>query len=133
MYEITAQELSVFVVLGFGLGVFTSFYLTRLMEVVHLWRLVSETLAFLLLMCVAILEDVEFIRELKRKHLHDSDFTPEQIAQFEEVDTRSLTNWKNSVILSIVTKAPPRFRTLMPFNNWDEAIRFMNTAIKRGE
>jgi H+/Cl- antiporter ClcA len=39
MYEVTMQELSVFVVLGFMAGVFASFYLTRFFEVVHMWRL----------------------------------------------------------------------------------------------
>ena len=130
MYEVTMQELSVFVVLGFMCGVFTSFYLTRFMEVVHLWKIVNETVAFLMLMCMQIVEDVEFLKEIKKKHMRDADFTPSQIRKFEEVDNHTLTHWKDSVILTMVTKAPPRFRSLFPFHNWDEAVRYINKLLK---
>ena len=130
MYEVSIQELSVFVVLGFTGGVFTSFYLTRLFEVVHMWRLLQEVIAHLLLMCAGIVEDIEFLKELKRKQMHESDFTPEQIRKFQEVDERTLTNWKDAVILSLVTKVPRNFRSTMPFNNWQEAMTFLRTELR---
>jgi hypothetical protein len=130
MYEVTMQELSVFVVLGFMAGVFTSFYLTRVFEVVHMWRLLREVIAHLLLMCLEIVEDVAFLQELKRKQMHDSDFTLEQIRKFEEVDERTLTKWKDAVILSLVTKVPRSFRSMVPFNNWREAMAFLNTELR---
>jgi len=127
MYEITMQELSVLVVLSFATGVFTSFYLTRLFEIVHMWRLLREVVAHLLLMCVGIIEDIEFLKELKRKQMHESGFTPEQMQKFQEVDERTLTNWKDTVILSLVTKVPRNFRSMVPFNNWHEAMAFLRT------
>jgi len=130
MYEVTTQELMVFVVLGFAAGVFTSFYLTRLFEVVHMWRLLREVIAHLLLMCVGIIEDVEFLKELKRKQMREADFTREQIRKFEEVDERTLTKWKDAVILSLVTKVPRNFRSMMPFNNWHEAMAFLRTELR---
>ena len=130
MYEITIQELMVFVVLGFSAGVFASFYLTRLLEVVHMWRLLREVIAHLLLMCVGIIEDVEFLKELKKKQMKESGFTPEQMRKFQEVDDRTLTNWKDTVILSLVTKVPRQFRTMMPFNNWREAMTFLQTELQ---
>ena len=130
MYEVTMQELSVFVVLGFMAGVFTSFYLTRLFEVVHMWRLLREVIAHLLLMCVGIIEDVEFLKELKKKQMKDSGFTPEQMRKFQEVDDRTLTKWKDAVILSLVTKVPRSFRSMMPFNNWQEAMAFLNAELR---
>jgi hypothetical protein len=130
MYEVTMQELSVFVVLGFMAGVFASFYLTRLFEVVHMWRLLREVIAHLLLMCLEIVEDVAFLQELKRKQMHESGFTREQIRKFEEVDERTLTKWKDAVILSLVTKVPRSFRSMMPFNNWREAMAFLNTELR---
>lgn len=120
----------VFVVLGFGVGVFTSFYLTRLFEVVHMWRLLRVVIAHLLLMCLTIIEDVEFLKELKRKQMHESGFTREQIHKFEEVDERTLTNWKDTVILSLVARVPRTFRTMMPFNNWPEAMAFLKTELQ---
>jgi len=130
MYEVTMQELSVFVVLGFVAGVFTSFYLTRLFEVVHMWRLLREVIAHLLLMCVGIIEDVEFLKELKRKQMSESGFTREQMKKFQEVDDRTLTNWKDTVILSLVTKVPRNFRSMLPFNNWHEAMAFLNRELR---
>jgi len=128
MHEVTNGELMAFVVLGFALGVFISVYLTRILEVVHMWRFTQEVVAHCLLMCVKIMEDIAFLSEVKRKHMAASDFTPEQIKQFQEVDERTLTNWKESVILSLQMAAPPRFRSFMPFTTWKEATRFLDEA-----
>jgi len=130
MYEVTMQELMVFVVLGFAAGIFASLWLTRLLEVVHTWHIVEETVVHLLWMCGKIVEDTAFLQEVKRKHMHQADFTAEQIRKFEEVDERYLTNWKDSVILSIVKRAPPRFGSLLPFTDWETAMRFINKALK---
>ena len=69
----------VFVVLGFCAGVFATYYLARLFEIVHLWRMVRQTLTHLLLMCVKIVEDVAFLEEIKKQHMKNADFTPEQL------------------------------------------------------
>jgi len=130
MYEVTTQELMVFVVLGFSAGIFLSIWLARLLEVIHTWRLVQETVVYLLMMCTKIVEDVAFLGEVKRKHMQEANFSREQIRQFEEVDQRTLTNWKDSVILSIVKKAPPHFRSLLPFKTWADAMKFMNDTLK---
>ena len=130
MYEVTMEELGIFVALGFMAGVFASFYLTRLIEVVHMWRLLREVIAHLLLMCLGIVEDIAFLQELKRKQMRENGFTPEQIRKFEEVDKMTLTNWKDAVILSLVTAVPRSFRSMMPFNTWQEAMAFLNKELK---
>jgi hypothetical protein len=130
MYEVTMEELSIFVVLGFMLGVFTSFYLTRFFEVVHMWRMLREVVAHVLLMCLGIIEDVAFLKELKEKQMREAGFTREQIRQFQEVDDRTLTNWKDGVILSLVSKAPRAFRTMMPFHTWPEAMAFLKSELR---
>jgi len=127
MLEVTSQELMVFVVLGFVAGVFTSFYLTRFVEVVHMWRLLSHVLVHAVLMCMGIVEDIAFLKTLKKKQMIESGFTDKQVREFEEVDERVLTNWKNSVIISLVDRAPAPFRTMMPFGNWDEAVAYLNS------
>ena len=132
MYELTTQELAVFVVLGFCSGVFATFYLARLLELVHMWRLVRQVIAHLLFMCLTIVENVEFLNTLKVKAMHEADFNDEQIKEFEDVWERTLTNWKDSAILSIVSKAPPSFRTLMPFDDWTGAMKFLK-AERRGD
>ena len=120
----------VFVVLGFCAGIFASIWLARLFEVIHTWRIVQETVVYLLMMCNKIVEDVAFLSEVKRKHMEEADFTEEQIRKFEEVDQKTLTNWQDSVILSLVKRAPPHFRSLLPFKDWSEAMRFMNSALR---
>ena len=130
MYEVTTQELMVFVVLGFCAGIFLSIWLARLLEVIHTWRLVEETVVYLLMMCAKIVEDVAFLHEVKRMHMQKAEFTEEQIREFREVDDKTLTNWKDSVILSIVKRAPPHFRSLLPFNTWAEAMKFMNDTLR---
>ena len=120
----------VFVVLGFCAGVFATYYLARLFEIVHLWRMVRQTLTHLLLMCVKIVEDVAFLEEIKKQHMKNADFTPEQLQQFHKVDERVMASWKDSVIMSMHTKAPPSFRTLIPFKKWPEAVKFMERALK---
>jgi len=129
MYEVTTQDLAIFVVLGFVGGVFMSFYLTRLFEIVHMHRIFRQLLAHLLLMCVGIIEDVEFLKQLKRDQMVESKFTREQIAKFEEVDDRTLASWKNSVILSLISKAPRPFQTMMPFKNWNDAVSFLEREL----
>ena len=90
------EELSVFVILGFMCGVFMSFYLTRLLEVVHMHRIFRQVVAHLLLMCVGMLEDIEFLKTLKHKQMLESGFTAQQIQDFEAVDDNTLTNSKRS-------------------------------------
>ena len=131
MYELTMHELGIFVVLGFCLGVFVSFYLARLIEVVHTWHIVEETIAQLLLMLAKMAEDIHFLHELKKQDMVHSSLTPEQVQAFEDIDKAALTNWKESVILSIVNRAPRRFRSLVPFSSWDEAMRHLNTVLKK--
>ena len=130
MYEVTTHELMVFVVLGFCAGIFASVYLTRLIEVVHLYRMVARVITHILLMCVGIIEDVEFLKELKRKQMVDSGLSDDQIRHFEEVNDQSLAKWKESVILSIISRAPPRFRSMLPFTNWKEAVEFLERTLK---
>ena len=62
--------------------------------------------------------------------MHESGFTQEQMRKFQEVDDRTLTKWKDAVILSLITKVPRGFRTMMPFNNWHEAMAFLRTELK---
>ncbi len=130
MYEVTMQDLTVFVALGFCCGLFVSIFVARFLEVVHTWRLVQETVVWLLWMCMKITEDTAFLQEVKKSHMLKADFTPEQVREFEKVDERYLTNWKDSVILSLVKRAPPHFQSMLPFRDWNEAMRFMKRELK---
>lgn len=130
MYELTMEELIMFVAMGFCCGIFASVFLARFIEVVHTWRMVKETVIWLLHMCSKLVEDVAFLEEVKRTHMRQAEFTQEQIQEFEKVDKRYLTNWKDSVILALVKRAPPHFKSLLPFTNWNEAMSYMNEELR---
>jgi hypothetical protein len=124
------QDLTIFVALGFCCGLFASVFLARLLEVIHTWRMVQQTIVYLLWMCSKLVEDVAFLQEVKRSHMRKAEFTSEQIREFEEVDNKYLTNWKDSVILGLVKRAPPHFRSMLPFKDWREAMQFMEQELK---
>ena len=130
MYEVTMQELGIFVAMGFACGVFASVFLARFFEVVHTWRMVKETVVWLLYMCSKLVEDAAFLEEVKNQHMRKAEFTEDQIREFKKVDERYLTNWKDSVILSLVKRSPPHFRAFIPFTDWREAMRFMEKELK---
>ena len=130
MYEVTMHDLTVFVALGFCCGIFASVFLARFFEVIHTWRMVKETIVWVLYMCAKLVEDVAFLQEVKNSHMQKAEFSPQQIAEFKKVDERYLTNWKDSVILSLVKRAPPHFRSMLPFKDWKEAMEHMNRVLK---
>ena len=130
MYEVTMHDLTVFVALGFCCGIFASVFLARFFEVIHTWRMVKETIVWVLYMCAKLVEDVAFLQEVKNSHMQKAEFSPQQIAEFKKVDERYLTNWKDSVILSLVKRAHPHFQSLLPFTDWREAMRFMEKELK---
>ena len=131
MLEITMEELGIFVALGFVAGAFASVFVSRWFEVVHTWHVVQEVVVSLLLMCAKIAEDSAFLAEVKKKHMREAGFTTEQIKEFEKVDEVYLTNWRDSVIVALVARAPRHFRGMFPFSNWREAMAFLHDAIKR--
>ena len=92
MYEVTMQELGIFVAMGFCCGIFASVFLARFFEVIHTWRMVKETIVWLLYMCSKLVEDVAFLQEVKKTHLHKADYTAEQIREFEKIDAVSYTH-----------------------------------------
>ena len=130
MYEVTMEELTIFVALGFCCGVFVSVFLSRFFEVVHLHRMVQETVIHLIWMLAKMTEDIYFLRQLKRSAMEEADFTPEQIKVYEETDDKFLTNWKDTVIVSLVKRAPRHFKSMLPFHDWNSATRFLNNTLK---
>jgi hypothetical protein len=128
--DITVQDLQIICALSVAAGVFLSFWLTRLFEVVHTWQMFQRVVLHLLYMAVGLVEDVEFIRQVKERHLREAGYTPEQIRAFQEVDDYNLTQWKENVIIKLVTRMPPRFRSMMPFTNYREASRYIDSELK---
>jgi|GEM_PF-3564425 len=132
MLELTTYDLTVIASLAFLAGIFASIFIARFLEVVHAWRVVQETIVSVVWMLSKMIEDIYFLQELKRKQMRDAGLTDEQIRSFQEIDDRFLTNWKNSAIVSIVKRAPRHFKSMLPFHDWDSAMRFLNDSLKGG-
>ena len=125
-YEITHQILMTFVVLGFFCGVFAAVFATRFFEVVHLHRLVTETIYRLLLVCSKLNEDLEFISQLKHTELENQNFDKNSRRNFRKVDDDIVKKWKNGVIMTLLNYSPEKFRYTINFTNWEEAMRTLD-------
>tara|TARA_B100000700_G_C14957978_1_gene814946 strand:- start:1000 stop:1398 length:399 start_codon:yes stop_codon:yes gene_type:complete len=130
MLELTTDDLTAIAAMAFFAGVFASMFLSRLLEIIHTWRIVQEAVVSVVWMLVKMVEDLSFLQELKSKQMHDAGFTEEQIRQFQKVDDQFLTNWKDTVIVSLVKRAPRHFKSMLPFHDWSSAMRFLNNSLK---
>jgi hypothetical protein len=130
MLELTTNDLTAFCVMAFFAGVFASMFLSRFLEIVHTWRIVQESVISIIWMLTKMVEDISFLQELKLKQMHESGFTTEQIRQFQKVDDQFLTNWKDNAIISIVNRSPRHFKSMLPFHDWNSAMRFLNNTLK---
>lgn len=126
VYEITQQVLMIFVVLGFFCGVFAAVFATRFFEVVHMHRLVAETVYRLLLLCSKLNEDIAFISQIKYTELEKSGADKNSLRNFQKVDDKILKQWRNGVITTMVNYSPEKFRYALNFTNWEEAMRLLN-------
>jgi len=129
-YELTQQLLLCFIVMGFFCGVFASVFAARFFEVVHLHRLVSETIYRLLLLCSKLNEDLALISQLKYTELEKSGTSKNSLRNFRKVDDDTVKKWKNGVIMTMVNYAPEKFQYALNFTNWDEAMRTLNQVYR---
>lgn len=130
MIELTTNDLTAFCVMAFFAGAFASMFLSRFFEIVHTWRIVQASVVSIIWMLTKMVEDISFLQELKLKQMRESGFTTEQIRQFQKVDDKFLTNWKDNAIISIVNRSPRHFKSMLPFHDWDSAARFLNNTLK---
>jgi len=130
MIELTTDDLTAIAAMAFFAGVFASIFLSRFFEIVHTWRIVQESVVSIIWMLTKMVEDISFLQELKLKQMRDAGFRKEQIRQFQKVDDQFLTNWKDNAIISIVNRSPRHFKTMLPFHDWNSAMKFLNNTLK---
>ena len=111
-------------------GVVSCRFATQFFEVCHAARLVERTMYHCLLMCAQINEDMAFLREIKNKHLRDSDLDKKQIREFMKVDKKVMDNWKHSIIQSILINIPNSFFFVAKFTTWKEAMQQLDQMKK---
>lgn len=127
--DITNIQLAIIVCVYF-FGVVSCKFATQFFEVSHAAHLVERTMYRCLLMCAKIHEDVSFITEIKHDHLRKGDFTSQQIREFQKVDKEVITNWKNSVIQTLLVNTPQSFSFVTKFTTWKEAMQQLDEMRK---
>ena len=85
-YEVTQDILLAITGLGFLCGVLAAVFATRFFEVVHLHRMVDQTVYRLLLMCSKLDEDINFISALKETELQNQNFDENSRRKFRKLD-----------------------------------------------
>jgi len=123
--DVTDIQLAIIVCVYF-FGVVSCKFATQFFEVSHAAHLVERTMYRCLLMCAKRHADVSFITEIKHDHLRKGDFTSQQIREFQKVDKEVITNWKNSVIQTLVVNTPQSFSFVTKFTTWKEAMQQLN-------
>ena len=80
----------------------------------------------------AVVEDLAFIRELKYLQMVKSGMSEEQLEFVKKVDDQTLDSWKENSIRVFKSSFPGSLESIVKFNNWEEAMRELNTIHKKG-
>ena len=104
-------------------GAITYGLIAKFLQYVQLAKFVDEITTQILKLLGCVAEDVAYVKALKFKMLDESDFTQEHIDQIKELDERAFVNWKGTTIIKMVEVYPKQLRHLLPFYDWDSAMR----------
>jgi hypothetical protein len=118
--------------LWFFAGAFAFQILSKLFRLGQLVRLSIETATSLLIVLSTVHEDIYFARELKYKKLEEDGVTGDDLELIKALDERATKAWRDSVIEKFKSGLPSSIAGIFKFNNWDEAMAFMQKNIKRG-
>jgi hypothetical protein len=70
-----------------------------------------------------IVDEIQFLRGLKYKHMSEVGLEEDQIELIKELDHQALGNWKENAIALIIGSFPGPLRNIVTFNNWKEAMK----------
>ena len=104
-------------------GAITYSLMAKFLQYVQLVKFVDEITTQILKLLGCVAEDVAYAKALKFKALDESDFSQEQIDHIKEIDERAFINWKGTIIIKMVEVYPKQLRPLLPFYDWDSAMK----------
>ena len=117
--------------LWFFAGALSFQILATLFRLGQLVRLSVETGAALLALASSVHEDIYFARELKYKKLEEDGVIGDDLELIKMLDERATREWRDSLIRRFKTSLPSAVASVFKFNNWNEAMAFMQENIKR--
>ena len=104
-------------------GAITYGLIAKFLQYAQLVKFVDEITTQILKLLGCVTEDVAYAKALKFKMLEESDLSQEQIDQIKELDEMAFVNWKGTTILKMVEVYPKQLRHLLPFYDWDSAMK----------
>jgi len=103
--------------------------LFRAGQLVHLSVEVGARLLVLIQHTDSLLDDIQ---EMRYKKMLESGWDSEDLKLIKEMDKKTVEAWRESLIFSFRNSLPAPMRNVYKFDNWDDAMRFLNKHVKRG-
>ena len=76
-------------------------------------------------------DDITFMREIKYEVMEDCKLPPDQIKHIKAIDSEVLTFWKESIIMKFKDSLPLKYKVIVSFNSWDEAMKLFKENNER--
>ena len=76
-------------------------------------------------------DDITFMREIKYEVMEDCKLPPDQIKHIKAIDSEVLTFWKESIIMKFKDSLPLKYKGIVSFNSWDEAMKLFKENNER--
>ncbi len=73
-------------------------------------------------------ETIQAGLEGKYSLLLESNATEEELEKEKEKDQKVVEFWRSISIINLVGSVPPRYRTVLKFKNWPQAMRILDKA-----
>ena len=85
-----------------------------------------------LLICIVFIEqDIQFVMESKKLILKEKGMTDEDIEHYTLIHNSNFKLWRERVIVTLINNFPETYRkTLLPFNNWAGAVKYVNQLLQ---
>lgn len=84
-----------------------------------------------LLMLARNIQSVHEINELKYKALELCERGEKFIEFQKRIDKHEINSMKNTVIRNFINPVPKKFNHLVPFDDWDSAMEYVNTELQK--
>ena len=116
--------------LWFVLGIFSYRLIASILNYGHMSLFMDDLRNNVLKLLAIIMEDAAYMRECKYKLMKESGFSEEEIEKSEQSDKKELSVWKEATIARFINHWPRYYKSLLKFNNWNEAMNELGKVKK---
>lgn len=79
----------------------------------------------------AATEDIAFIKALKYKTLHESDWSWKDIEAVKNIDEQWFEEWQNDCVAKIRNSLPKHLQDIVVFTTWEDALEILTKTYNR--